>query len=44
MAPWPWPACASRPELLAFCRALSTLDGILADITPDFRLDEALLA
>jgi ubiquinone biosynthesis protein len=31
-------------HLLAFRKALLTLDGVLADITPDFRLDDALLA
>jgi len=31
-------------HLLAFRKALFTLDGVLADITPDFRLDDALLA
>jgi hypothetical protein len=30
--------------LLAFRKALLTLDGVLADITPDFRVDDALLA
>jgi ubiquinone biosynthesis protein len=31
-------------HLLAFRKALLTLDGVLADITPDLRLDDALLA
>jgi ubiquinone biosynthesis protein len=30
--------------LVAFRKALLTLDGVLADITPDFRVDDALLA
>jgi len=31
-------------HLLAFRKTLLTLDGVLADITPGFRLDDALLA
>jgi ubiquinone biosynthesis protein len=31
-------------HLLAFRKALLTLDGVLADILPDFQLDDALLA
>jgi ubiquinone biosynthesis protein len=31
-------------HLLAFRKALLTLDGVLADITPDFRVDDALVA
>jgi hypothetical protein len=31
-------------NLLAFRKALLTLEGVLADITPDYRPDHALLA